>query len=103
MMTTKASTNIVRNSNSPMVNTVERGRSTIHCGSESVAIVLPPAWLIKHVRYIASVPRVTMIEGIRHRDERTVDQAQQGTDPDGESDGDRDRRPEVVAEQVAVR
>ena len=38
-MTAQASTNIVRNSNWPMVNTVERGRSTSHCGSESAVIV----------------------------------------------------------------
>ena len=38
-MTAIASTNIVRNSNSPIANTVERGRSTSHCGSELAVIV----------------------------------------------------------------
>ncbi len=46
-----------------MVNTVLRGRSTSHAGSEPVAIVCPPAWLVNTLRKIDSVPSVTMIDG----------------------------------------
>ena len=50
MTTAMAMTNIVRNSRLPMVNTVERGRSTSHCGRESAVIVRALPKLISHVR-----------------------------------------------------
>ena len=55
----------MRTSHAPKLTSVELGRSSTQSGSPSEVIVRESEWLISHVRKIASVPSVTMIEGTR--------------------------------------